>query len=63
LAIVLLIANANEKNDDCRLDNKMEKEKRKKIKEEILNLIVGRKFRSGIKHFQTASFKAFSARP
>jgi len=41
----------------------MEKEKRKKIKEEILNLILGRKYRSGIIHFQTAHFNAFSSRP
>jgi hypothetical protein len=41
----------------------MEKEKKKKIKEEILNLILGRKYRSGIKHFQTAHFNTFSGRP
>jgi hypothetical protein len=41
----------------------MEKEKRKNIKEEILNLILGRKYRSVIIHFQTAHFKAVSERP
>jgi hypothetical protein len=40
----------------------MEKEKRKKIKEEFLNLILGRKYRQGIKHFQTAQFNTVSGR-
>jgi hypothetical protein len=32
----------------------MEKEKKKKIKEEFFNLILGRKYRRRIKYFQTA---------
>jgi hypothetical protein len=41
----------------------MEKEKRKKIKEEFLNLILGRKYRRGIKHFQTTLFNTVSGCP
>jgi len=41
----------------------MEKEKRKKIKEEFLNLILKRKYKRRIKHFQTAHFNTVSARP
>jgi len=32
----------------------MEKENRKKMEEEFLNLILGRKYNRSIKHFQTA---------
>jgi hypothetical protein len=41
----------------------MEKQKRKRIEEEILNLIWGRKYRTGIKQFQTAHFNTISERP
>jgi hypothetical protein len=45
LAIVLLSANVIGNNNVCRFDNKMEKEKRKKIKEEFLNQLLGRKYK------------------
>jgi hypothetical protein len=41
----------------------MEKEKRNKIKEEFLNLILGRKYGRGIRHFQTAQFITVSGCP
>jgi len=41
----------------------MGEEKRKKKEEEFLNLILGRKYRRRIKHFQTAQFNTVSGRP
>ena len=37
----------------------MGEEKRKKIEEEVLNLVIGRKYRQSIKHFQTPVFIKF----
>jgi len=51
LAIFLLIANANEKSDDCRFENKTGKEKQKKMEEELFNLSLGKKIQRWNKTF------------
>jgi len=50
------------KNYICRFGIKWNK-KKEEYKRKDLNLIWGRKYRSGIIHFQTALFNTFSGRP
>ncbi|MGD1971782.1 MAG: hypothetical protein PVF24_09225 [Desulfobacterales bacterium] len=50
------------KNDICRFGIKWNK-KKEENKRRDLNLIWGRKYRSGIKHIQTAHFKTVSECP